>query len=133
MRYGNRLYLSWDDIMAMIEYTRIEFEEAKVEVSGVYGIPRGGLILAVLLSHQLNIPLLQAPADNCIIVDDICDSGETLAHYISNSSESASAKNYHILTTIIRSDCKYIDKVIYRKVVEPGIWVQFPWEPNEGV
>ena len=45
---------------------------------GVYGFPRGGLCLAVALSHSLEIPLLKEPKDNTLIVDDIYDTGYTL-------------------------------------------------------
>ena len=50
-------------------------------MSGIYGIPRGGLCLAVALSHKLNIELLKEPRNNILIVDDIYDSGETLHRY----------------------------------------------------
>ena len=49
--------------------------------SGVYGLPRGGLVPAVMLSHKLNLPLLMAPCRGCIVVDDIADTGTTLQHY----------------------------------------------------
>ena len=64
--------------------------------SGVYGIPRGGLVLASWLAHKLYLPLLFAPSKNCIIIDDICDSGETLLHFIRNSSNPSEENNYFI-------------------------------------
>ena len=45
---------------------------------GVYGFPRGGLCIAVALSHSLGLPLLEQPKNNSLIVDDIYDSGYTL-------------------------------------------------------
>lgn len=68
------------------------------EYSGVYGIPRGGLVLASWLAHKLYLPLLFAPSKNCIIIDDICDSGETLLHFIKNSSNPKAQNNYFITT-----------------------------------
>ena len=50
----------------------------------IFGIPRGGLVLAVRLSHLLDIPLLikdplsNEAIGNVLIVDDISDSGRTL-------------------------------------------------------
>ena len=64
-----------------------EFDECVYSISekcknksfvGVYGFPRGGLCLAVALSHSLGIPLLIEPKDNSLIVDDIYDTGSTL-------------------------------------------------------
>ena len=52
-----------------------------IDCPGVYGIPRGGNVLATLISYYYDIPLLQAPCRNCIVVDDIADTGETLLHY----------------------------------------------------
>ena len=45
---------------------------------GVYGFPRGGLCLAVALSHSLGLPLLNEPKNNSLIIDDIYDTGYTL-------------------------------------------------------
>ena len=43
----------------------------------VYGIPRGGLIVAVLVSHKLGIPLITSLRDmygkKFLVVDDIVD------------------------------------------------------------
>ena len=46
--------------------------------SGIYGVPRGGLCLAVALSHALELPFLMAPQPNCLIVDDVYETGQTL-------------------------------------------------------
>tara|TARA_B100000945_G_scaffold213193_1_gene171720 strand:+ start:164 stop:550 length:387 start_codon:yes stop_codon:yes gene_type:complete len=65
----------------------IEFEKCVYSISnhcknknfeGVYGFPRGGLCLAVALSHSLKLPLLEKPINNSLIVDDIYDTGYTL-------------------------------------------------------
>ena len=64
-----------------------EFDECIISISnqckennfeGVYGFPRGGLCLAVALSHSLGLPLLEEPINNSLIVDDIYDTGHTL-------------------------------------------------------
>ena len=48
----------------------------------VHGLKRGGLIPAVLISHTLDLEYIDTPQHyepmDCLIVDDICDSGETL-------------------------------------------------------
>ena len=54
----------------------------------ITGVPRGGLIPAVLMSHKFNIPFIgleaakTLPGDlkkQILVVDDIADSGNTLA------------------------------------------------------
>ena len=39
--------------------------------AGIYGGPRGGLCLAVALSHALQRPLLAEPQPDALIVDDV--------------------------------------------------------------
>lgn len=95
------------------------------KISGVYGLPRGGLVFAVMLSHALDIPLLAAPADKCIIVDDICDSGESLLHYVKNSSGHNSRK--HITVTMYLKPNQLVKPDIYAKI-KGDKWIVFPWE-----
>lgn len=120
--------LTWKDVNEFVDTVYSHIKYSGSTVSGVYGIPRGGLVLAVMLSHKLNVPLLAAPADNCIIVDDICDSGETISHYISNSSNSVSSKNYHIITLCVRKNSRYISDITSWRPIDAEVWVQFPWE-----
>lgn len=89
-------YVTWESVRAFIKELTTEYKNIKF--SGVYGLPRGGLILAVMLSHSLHIPLLAAPDKECLIVDDICDSGESLLHYIKNSSENNCKKCKKVVT-----------------------------------
>jgi xanthine phosphoribosyltransferase len=118
-----KLILTWENVEEYVGQVVRLYENENP--CGVYGIPRGGIILAVMISHRLGIPLLNAPAPGCIVVDDICDTGESLIHYAKNSS--AISKPKYIITTMM-----------YRRngVVEPGSywgikrdeWVIFPWE-----
>ena len=71
----------------MIKLNWIEFEECVDSISkkckdkrfnGIYGFPRGGLCLAVALSHSLDLPLINEPKNNSLIVDDIYETGTTL-------------------------------------------------------
>ena len=71
----------------MIKLNWLEFDECIYSIytqcknkkfDGVYGFPRGGLCLAVALSHSLELPLLDEPKNNSLIVDDIYDTGYTL-------------------------------------------------------
>lgn len=102
----------------------------KDKISGVYGIPRGGLTLAAWLSHKLYVPLLTAPSDNCIIIDDICDSGESLLHYVNQSStpEGEKDKGYFITTMFYTKNNKYRVKPDYYFDLKEDKWIVFPWE-----
>ena len=69
-------YLSWCEFDKSVEYiaNKCKF----LEISGIYGIPRGGLCLAVALSHKLKINLISKPKKNSLIVDDVYETGITL-------------------------------------------------------
>ena len=114
-------WIKWEQVE---EYINEVFDYYKDKnITGVYGLPRGGLVLAVMLSHKLNIPLLMAPINNCIIVDDICDSGESLLHYVTNKYDN---NKYHITTMYYkRNNLVEPEFYLYYKDDE---WIVYPWE-----
>lgn len=112
-----RLVMSWDAFETLAQRI-IEFAKGQ-KFTGVYGFPRGGLVLAVKLSHALGLPLLMAPAKGCLICDDISDSGETLLKYISS--------DYKSMTLLMREGTKAIPD-FYSELVTAPNWIQFPWE-----
>jgi len=70
-------------------FTWSEFDKSVDEIadkcrfkkfSGIYGVPRGGLCLAVALSHKLKIELISKPIKNSLIVDDVYETGLTLTN-----------------------------------------------------
>lgn len=82
---------------------------------GVYGIPRGGVPVAMRLSALLGLPCLDAPCVGCLVVDDLVDSGSTLAPYV--------AAGYEC--------CALYTKLPAFNVVATHWadgWIVFPWE-----
>ena len=67
---------TWKDFDKSVEYIANQCKFYKI--SGIYGIPRGGLCLAVALSHKLKVKLNNEPIQNSLIVDDIFETGHTL-------------------------------------------------------
>ncbi len=52
------------------------------EYSGIFGVPKGGVPLALRLSAISGVPVVDHCVDSSIlVVDDICDSGATRARY----------------------------------------------------
>ena len=72
-------YFSWKEFDKSVEY--IAQKCKLIEFSGIYGIPRGGLCLAVALSHKLNIKLISKPKKDSLIVDDVYETGITLNNF----------------------------------------------------
>jgi hypoxanthine phosphoribosyltransferase len=117
-------YVTWqmvDDFCDMLVSTYWN-----TDVPGVYGIPRGGSILAVIISHRLHIPMLASPVAGCLIVDDICDTGESLLHYIKNSS-ALNKPIYRIATMYYKENQLGVKPDIYGYNKEDK-WTVFPWE-----
>lgn len=117
-------YIDWYNIQKYIGWIADKYSNIN-NISGVYGLPRGGLIFAVLLSHKMDIPLLQAPIENCIIIDDICDTGESLLHYYKNSS-SLDKPKYHITTMHYKKNNLVEPEYWYDK--KENEWIIYPWE-----
>lgn len=92
--------------------------------SGIYGVPRGGLVLAVALSHFINLPLLTtAPDPKALIVDDIADSGKTLAAF----------PNHQCLAMVRRWGAHCRAQAAINLPEGDRRWVLFPWELNSNV
>ena len=85
-----KTYVSWNDydhamLMMMSHYLTNGLNH---ECGAIYGLPRGGLPIAVSLSHKLKLPLLMNYADRklvtdkkILVVDDIADTGNTLKDF----------------------------------------------------
>ena len=52
-------YFTWSEFDKAVE--QIANKCKLLEFSGIYGVPRGGLCLAVALSHKLKINLISEP------------------------------------------------------------------------
>lgn len=120
-------FVSWDMVEEFIDYITENYKNANL--TGVYGLPRGGLVFAVMLSHRLDIPMLAAPVKGCLIVDDICDTGESLLHYMKNSS-AQDKPIYHVVTMYYKENSLGIEPEMYSFNKEDK-WIVFPWEEKE--
>lgn len=94
--------LTWHDFDAAVE--AIVERCHKQTFCGVHGIPRGGLVLAVTLSHRLDLPLLSNAAPGCLLVDDVYETGLTLEPY----------RELEACTAVEQT--------------ESDEWIVFPWE-----
>ena len=69
-------YFTWSEFDKSVE--KIANKCKFLDFSGIYGVPRGGLCLAVALSHKLKLNLISEPIKNSLIVDDVYETGITL-------------------------------------------------------
>jgi len=110
------LVLSWHDFEEAIEL--VVSSCAGHSFAGVYGVPRGGLVLAVVLSHRLELPLLLEPCPGCLVVDDVYETGKTLAPY-------RALEGAQVWVWVSKVGPQWWQAA----VVSPSQqWIVFPWE-----
>ena len=79
---GNKSFLSWDDVEILVKKLCDKITRSNLDIKDIWGLPRGGLIPAVMVSHKLGIPMTKGTiTPDTLIIDDICDSGVTLANF----------------------------------------------------
>ena len=71
-------FVSWELIDDCVTDIAFHLEDTGKDFKGVFGVPRGGSLLAVMLSHKLDIPYINTINKNTLVIDDICDTGKTL-------------------------------------------------------
>lgn len=113
--------ITWDEIEAGVD-DLVEAVEGD-EYESVYGIPNGGTPVAQMMASRLGLPLAEhADIDaNTLIVDDLVDTGRTMARLLETTGAEHGA-------------------ALYRKPHSPDMagavvvaeeldgWVEFPWE-----
>lgn len=123
----SKLYYTWKDFDKDV---RILAKNAKgLDIKNIYGVPRGGLVVAVTLSHLLNKPLIldsKKITKKTLVVDDILDSGKTL--------EKLCRVNHLWPFVLCFNDAKcetnlsrLPDGIVSVRDTD-GKWVVFPWE-----
>ena len=109
-------YFSWAEFDKSVEY--IAKRCKPTELTGIYGVPRGGLCLAVALSHKLKINLIPEPIKNSLIVDDIYETGITL-----NTFKDIEGAQFFVLFSKIKPTWWNAVNISEKKQ-----WIVFPWE-----
>ena len=114
-----RNYFTWQEFDKSVEY--IANKCKKLEFAGIYGIPRGGLCLAVALSHKLKVKLISEPINNSLIVDDVYETGFTL-----NPLRKVEGAMFFVLFS--KKEPTWWNAV---NISQKKEWIIFPWENSE--
>ncbi len=111
-------HFTWDEFDKSVEdiANKCKF----LNFSGIYGVPRGGLCLAVALSHKLKIDLISEPIKNSLIVDDVYETGITL-----NTFKKIEGAKFFVLFS--KEPPTWWNSVY---ISEKSDWIVFPWENN---
>ena len=109
--------LGWNHFDLAVKALSDQFSASKY--TGVFGVPRGGLCLAVALSHALDLPLLDNPTPHALIVDDVYETGRTL--------EALRLQCPDATFAVWVSKCPP-QWWLAAEVVDSPEWLLFPWE-----
>ena len=125
----NKHFISWKEYDDMINKIAVYVKHVnKEEIGAIYGLPRGGLPIAVELSHRLDLPLLMNYYDRkvvtdkkILVVDDIADTGNTLKDF-GNKHNIICTLHYH-QQSIVKPDY-YVEE-------KGDKWIVYPWEERD--
>jgi adenine/guanine phosphoribosyltransferase-like PRPP-binding protein len=120
-------FLSWADFDAAVAELVKRLTPLPEGVGAVYGEARGGLPLAVALSHRLGLPMHVGKRPEAILwVDDIFDSGRTC----NRTCDLIRRTGLRAIPVVWlrRAGVEAPEGLIHAAVAPPGVWVVFPWE-----
>lgn len=120
-----KIYYTWEDLNKTINIIANKIIDSKIEINGIRGIPRGGLVPAVILSHRLDKPLLNNSSltdKTVLVVDDISDSGNTLKYYTLYGCP---------IVTLHTKMSSIVIPTFYGGIVADDEYIYYPWENKD--
>ena len=120
----NKVYITWNQVNKLLD----KIHEQAQHIDYVAGIPRGGVILAILYSHRFGVQYMEYRSNHyphLMILDDIADSGKTLKEW-----KEKLPVPYYATLHYKRSSC--IEPDFYgRKMIKEDKWIVYPWERKD--
>jgi hypoxanthine phosphoribosyltransferase len=121
LKVDNKIYLSWDDTMDLVNTLCEKIITEQPNIDSVFGLKRGGLIPAVMISHKLGLPWSDVMLPNTLVVDDICDTGITLKNTVGVYT---AVLHYKPHTSCYKPN-------IYAQKHDGDEWIIYPWERKD--
>jgi len=118
LKIENKIHLSWDDVDRLVDILCEKIITELPNIDSVFGLKRGGLIPAVMVSHKLGLPWSDVMLPNTLVIDDICDSGFTLKNTVGCYTAVLHHKPHTACYT----------PNIHAKIHEGDEWLKYPWE-----
>ena len=141
----NKRHYTFTEIKRLCEYIIGDVRDAQFTPTLIVGIERGGLIPAVYISHQMNLPFKSFrwstrdfesrepieklkeyidAGEKLLIVDDIVDSGTTFAEIAS----ALGSKNGVMFASTIEKAISTYKPDFSGTILDNPDWIVFPWE-----
>ena len=121
LKANNKIFLSWDDVNELVDILCDKIPTELPNIDSVCGLARGGLIPAVMVSHKLGLPYSSTIGPNTLVIDDICDSGETLKNGIG------------VYTAVLhhKPETSCFTPNIFAREHNGSEWIIYPWEKKD--
>jgi hypoxanthine phosphoribosyltransferase len=125
--------ISWEEYGCLLRRLSVGIEVAtgKGKFDVVVGIPRGGLPVAVFMSHHLELPMKPIEEVNgkrVLLVDDISDKGDTLRCHVK---ELESRENTVWTATIFYRNTSSYRPTFFLTTIKDDRWIVFPYESSK--
>ena len=117
----NKILLDWEEIDRLVNVLCEKIVTQIPSIDSVMGLPRGGLIPAVMVSHRLGLPLVTLPEPHTLVIDDIADSGVTLTN---TPGIYTAVLHYKPHTSVFKPD-------LYSVEYKGDDFLQYPWETDD--
>ena len=117
----NKILLDWEEIDRLVNILCEKIITEIPSIDSVMGLPRGGLIPAVMVSHRLGLPLVTLPEPHTLVIDDIADSGVTLTN---TPGIYTAVLHYKPHTSVFKPD-------LYSVEYKGDDFLQYPWETDD--
>ena len=139
----NKVYITQKDIASMLDTIVSKMKLDNYEPEAIVGLNRGGLQIAVMLSHYFDVPCIPVkaslrdhaswdtsiPGGKYLVIDDICDEGGTLEGLADDYDDEEGVEvKYAVLhyNTPASFEPDY-----WAEEIDKGInpcWIVYPWE-----
>ena len=147
---SNKLWYNWEEMRKDVNVLCREILLDKFDPEVIIGLSRGGLTPGVMMSHYLNKPFKPVKAalrdfpdweeylpkktdKRVLIVDDICDSGETfqkISDHINSRRENSTQTDIRFASLWWNNEVEFEPHYYAQECAKDteNIWIHFPWE-----
>jgi hypothetical protein len=144
---AKKLWYKWDEMRRDVNTLCRDITLDKFDPQVLVGLSRGGLTPGVMMSHWMQKPfkpiktslrdypewedyLPKKTDDRVLIVDDICDSGETFQRISDFIKERGVGVEVRFASLWWNNECDFEPHYYVQECAKDteGIWIHFPWE-----
>ena len=127
-------YISWKEVENLVDILHTSILQSGKKFDYICGIPRGGLIPAVMLSHKLIIPYhldidSYYVGEDYLYVDDICETLDKLV----KKYQTLFSFPFNLKTAVLhyKPHTSRIEPTFYSSIWGSDTWIVYPWEAKD--